>query len=552
MRLQIISIFAVVGLLGFAGSSTAQTRARAFEEMPSGYFLTSDQCIACHSNLHSSSGEDVSIGYNWRASMMANSARDPYWHAGVRREVIDHPEAQTVIEDTCSTCHMPMSRFEASAAGGQGRVFGNLAAAAAGVTADPTAGAHAALAMDGVSCTVCHQIRSDNFGEHASFDGGFVIDTTLPQGERTIFGPHQVDEGRQVVMRSAAQFLPSEGTHLQQSEMCATCHTLYTNPLNEQGEVIGELPEQVPYIEWLNSSYRETASCQSCHMPELEEDAPITSVLGQPRPNFSRHVFQGGNAFMLGLLNKHRGELGVAALPQELDAEIARTKAFLRSSTARVAIEAARIDRQRVVFDIDIENVAGHKFPTAYPSRRAWLHVTVTDANGTIVFESGAMRENGAIVGNDNDADGSLYEPHYEEIRTAEQVQIYEPIMVDEHGEVTTGLLKGVRYVKDNRLLPHGFDKGNAPHDVAVQGAAAMDDDFVAGGDRVRYRVSLPEGFATPLRIDARLLFQSIGHRWAENLRAYDAEETRRFLSYYDAAAHDSAMLIAEASATVQ
>src|SRR5690606_7230906 len=114
MRLQIISICAVVGLLGFAGSSTAQTRARAFEEMPSGYFLTSDQCIACHSNLHSSSGEDVSIGYNWRASMMANSARDPYWHAGVRREVIDHPEAQTVIEDTCSTCHMPMSRFEAS------------------------------------------------------------------------------------------------------------------------------------------------------------------------------------------------------------------------------------------------------------------------------------------------------------------------------------------------------------------------------------------------------------------------------------------------------
>ncbi|HEX7080334.1 MAG TPA: hypothetical protein VF329_04920 [Gammaproteobacteria bacterium] len=502
--------------------------------------------------MRSSSGEDVSIGYNWRASIMANSARDPYWHAGVRREVMDHPEAQAAIEDTCSTCHMPMARFESAVGGGQGKVFRNLAAAAAGAAADAPAAAYAELAMDGVSCTVCHQIRSDNLGEHASFDGGFVIDTTLPPGERAIFGPHDVDPGRQAVMRSAARFLASESTHLQQSEVCATCHTLYTSPLNEQGEVIGELPEQVPYIEWLNSSYRDTSSCQSCHMPELDEDIPITSVLGQPRPNFSQHVFQGGNAFMLGILNKRRGELGVIALPQELDAEIARTKAFLRSSTARVGIESERIDGRTLAFDVVVENLAGHKFPTAYPSRRAWLHVAVTDASGTKVFESGAMQENGAIAGNDNDLDGSRYEPHYDEIRSADQVQIYEPIMVDEQGAVTTGLLKGVRYVKDNRLLPQGFDKENAPHDVAVQGAAAADDDFSAGGDRVRYRVALPDELAAPLRIEVRLLFQSIGRRWAENLRAYDAEETRRFVSYYDSAARDSAVLIAEAWAELR
>ena len=551
MRVRIISI-CLVGIIGLARLTHAQPASSADEEMPAGYFLTSDQCIACHSNLRTSSGEDVSIGYNWRASMMANSARDPYWQAGVRREVMDHPQARAVIEDTCSRCHMPMSRFEAAASGRQGRVFANLAAAAAGSATDDVSAAHATLAMDGVSCTVCHQIRSDNFGEHASFDGGFVIDTTQPPGERTIFGPHDVDIGRQVVMRSAAQFLPDQGTHLQESEMCATCHTLYTSPLNERGEVVGELPEQMPYVEWLNSSYRDTASCQNCHMPELEEDAPISSVLGQPRPNFSRHVFQGGNAFMLGLLNKHRGELGVMALPQELDAEIARTKAFLRSSTARVAIEAARIEGRTLAFDVAVQNLAGHKFPTAYPSRRAWLHVSVTDADGTVVFESGAMQQNGAIVGNDNDADGRLYEPHYEEIRSADQVQIYEPIMVDEHGAVTTGLLKGVRYAKDNRLLPAGFDKGHAPPDVAVIGEAADDDDFEAGGDVVRYRIELPDAIRPPLRIDVQLRFQSIGHRWAENLRAYAAPETRRFLSYYDAAASESAMLIAEASTHVR
>ena len=41
--------------------------------------------------LVSPAGEDVSIGVSWRSSMMANSARDPYWQAAVRREVLHHP-----------------------------------------------------------------------------------------------------------------------------------------------------------------------------------------------------------------------------------------------------------------------------------------------------------------------------------------------------------------------------------------------------------------------------------------------------------------------------
>ncbi|MDH3423007.1 MAG: hypothetical protein OEN00_08435, partial [Gemmatimonadota bacterium] len=47
-------------------------------------FLTSDRCLACHKGVSTSTGVDVSIGYDWRASMMANSARDPYWQAAVR------------------------------------------------------------------------------------------------------------------------------------------------------------------------------------------------------------------------------------------------------------------------------------------------------------------------------------------------------------------------------------------------------------------------------------------------------------------------------------
>ena len=69
-----------------------------------------------------------------------------------------------------------------------------------------------------------------------------------------------------------------------------------------------------------------------------------------------------------------------------------------------------------------------------------------------MVFESGALAPNGAIAGNDNDTDPLGVEPHYTEIRAPDQAQIYESVMGDAAGRPTTGLLTGVRYLKDNRL----------------------------------------------------------------------------------------------------
>jgi hypothetical protein len=530
MRLRIVRICVAAALLA-GGSTEAQDAASAF--------VPAAQCIACHAQLTAPTGEDISIGLDWRATMMANSARDPYWHAAVRREVMDHPAAQAAIEDTCSTCHMPMARFDAAAAGGQGQVFANLA---------PAAPQHE-LAADGVSCTVCHQISAENLGEHASFDGGFAIE---PAGEsRVAFGPHDVDAGRQALMRSAATFRPSFSTHIQRSELCATCHTLFTAALDDAGAAIGRLPEQVPYQEWLHSDYRATNSCQSCHMPEVAGDAPITSVLGQPRANVSQHTFLGANAFMLDVLRRNRGELGVKALPQELEAAAAETRRFLRTRAATLAIAAAERTSEGLELVLDITSMTGHKLPTAYPSRRAWLHVVVRDASGRTVFESGAVRPDGSIAGNDNDVDAERYEPHYEIVTAPDEVQIYEAIMVDSRAAVTTGLLRGVRFVKDNRVLPHGFDKAAAGPDIAVRGSAADDADFIGGSDRVRYRIALGAAEAMPLTVDVQLLYQSIAYRWAENLRGYAAEETQRFGRYYAENAAVSTAFIATATATV-
>jgi hypothetical protein len=123
--------------------------------------------------------------------------------------------------------------------------------------------------------------------------------------------------------------------------------------------------------------------------------------------------------------------------------------------------------------------------------------------------------------------------------------------MVDSRDAVTTGLLRGVRFVKDNRLLPRGFDKTAAAAEVAVRGSAVDDADFVGGSDRVRYRIPLPANVTGPLTVDAQLKYQSIAYRWAENLRAYPAEETQRFGRFYTQNAAASAATVAVVTAVV-
>ena len=114
----------------------------------------------------------------------------------------------------------------------------------------------------------------------------------------------------------------------------------------------------------------------------------------------------------------------------------------------------------------------------------------------------------------------------------------------------TTGLLTAVRYIKDNRLLPTGFDKRSVAQDIAPQGGAMQDDDFTGGGDTVRYAVAVGQAQG-PFRVEAELLFQPISFRWAANLKTYNAAETQRFTRYYDAMSSGSATIVARAATTI-
>jgi hypothetical protein len=547
-----LSIFAaLIILLAFSGQMAGQGKKASKAATPKGdgkkgktsevSFHTSDRCLACHNGLAAPSGKDVSIGFDWRSTIMANSSRDPYWQASVRREGIDHPESKAEIEDTCSTCHMPMMRYEAKAQGKLGEVFAHLPF---GSNAKKNASAE-----DGVSCAVCHQISAQKLGTTESFTGGFVVEEPKSKDDHPEYGPFAIESGLKRVMQTSTEgFQPTTGDHIRTSEFCATCHTLYTKAIVD-GKEVAKFPEQVPFLEWQHSGYAPKQTCQACHMPEVAEDAPITAVLGQLRHGVREHTFVGANFFMLNLLNIHRGDLSVQALPQELTAEAERTKEFLQKESARVTIRNVDLNGSQIRTEVFVENLTGHKLPTAYPSRRAWLHFVVRDRNGKTVFESGALHADGSIEGNDNDADPLRFEPHYREITKSSEVQIYEPILGDHTGKVTTGLSNAVGYLKDNRLLPAGFQKATAEKDIAVAGDAAGDPAFTDAGHVVRYVVELGNAQG-PFQVDAELWYQPIGFRWAHNLAPYDSMETKRWVGYYEGNAAQTGMVLARATAT--
>lgn len=518
------------------------------EPPPAGYsanepqFQTSDRCLACHNGLVSPGGEDVSMASDWRTSVMANSAIDPYWEASLRREALDHPQSTAAIQDDCAVCHVPIARYHAHLQGNVPDVFAHL-------PLDPALGAAKEYA-DGVSCSVCHQITPLNLGTPASYNGAFVVAGPEPDGAHPEYGPFDIDPGLMRVMRSSTSgFQPTRGDQIRSSQICATCHTLITRALGPGGQLIGSLPEQVPYQEWQHSAFYQQQSCQSCHMPAINEPVPITRILGVLRAGARRHQFLGGNFLLQRMLARYHDPLGLIPSALEFSAAANRTVEFLQSKSALVELSTLQVRANRLELDVKVQNFDGHKLPTAYPSRRAWLHVTVREGNGRVIFESGALRADGSIVGNVNDMDPLRFEPHHREIRSADQVQIYESIMKDRSGAVTTALLDAVGYLKDNRLLPRGFDKQTASADIAVHGDALQDPAFTGGQDTVHYSVAL-NGAAGPYRVDVQLMYQPIGYRWAANLKAYDrAAEPARLNNYYDSMGSATAVTLAQAGA---
>lgn len=487
-------------------------------------FLPAARCALCHDHsprataLTTASGDDASPHGLWKATPMAQSFRDPYWRAQVAREVEAAPAARAAIEELCTRCHAPAAHHDA-----------RLANAPLASVADL---AHDPLATDGVTCTVCHQAQPENLGTPASFAGHLDI-----RPEKRIFGPFASPATGP--MRMHTGYTPTHGAHVSSSALCGACHTLHTAHAPNADAFL----EQAPYLEWRNSVYSDEAgrtassrTCQECHMPDLGAMKIAHNPGGRDfniatRAPVRGHAFVGGNALLLDLFAEHGAALGADVAKAAFERMAAATRAQLAHATAKLELKDVKRADGRLAFDVAIENLTGHKFPSGYPSRRAWLALEVRSGS-TTVFASGAPDEKGRIPVLEDELDTR----HVDQVSLATDVPIYEMLANDADGKRTTSLARMAKLAKDTRLLPRGW-RADGPHadetrPVGVDG----DPDFAAGGDVVHASIALPKDASGKLTVIARLYYQPIPPAWADALRASKTEEAKAFLALYDGA----------------
>lgn len=173
------------------------------EELPTGYndlFAGSCVCMQCHNSQVNSQGESISIVADWRSTMMANAARDPFWRAKVSHEGLVNPEHKEELENVCTRCHAPAGNENA-------HYNGQALYSIADMVDDP-------LAMDGVQCTSCHQITQESLG---NYSGNFGIGT-----EKIIWGPYTAPFTMPMINETG--YTPAFGSQINDSRMCGTCH----------------------------------------------------------------------------------------------------------------------------------------------------------------------------------------------------------------------------------------------------------------------------------------------------------------------------------------
>lgn len=488
------------------------------------HFSGSSNCGVCHNQISDKDGNDVSIESEWGRSVMAHAAKDPFWRAKVATEIFRNPHLEAELSDTCTRCHAPMANVEYQARAQAVDLFGTN-----GVL-DPQS-FYYSPALDGVSCTLCHQISDQaNLGELESFSGGYVVENLAVSGERPAYG--QYASPLVNPMLNETGFRPTHSAHIAGSEVCGTCHNLKTPFVDAAGQVLSstpesEFPEQMIYSEWEHSEFEDSRSnpqsCQDCHMQKADGVvlANRPNGMNQPpaRDDFSRHGFLGANITLLELLNGAADQLAVQS--DGLAQSIAETQAFLQSS-ASLQIHNVMANPSSLSFDLQINNHSGHKLPAGYPARRVFVELIVEDAGGATVFHAGEPQADGRISGVDSDDASGAYEPHRNLISSAAEVPVYQSVMHNSDNQLTHTLLRAAGYLKDNRLLPAGFDKSSAAADIAVIGQAASDADFTAGGDTLSYQLPLSVGSGA--KIIARLHYQSFSYGFLQDLLQQRAE----------------------------
>ncbi len=486
-------------------------------------FASSGNCDNCHgldpAGLASVDGEggDINLVSDWSSSMMANSAKDPYWRAAVSREVLRFPQFQTDIENTCTKCHAPLGHFAATMMGADHYSIGEMQADS--------------VALDGVSCLACHrQLPQSEIANHTGVLQFDLLKVAYGQYESPLISP----------MAAATGYNPEYGLHISNSKLCAGCHSLITETVDMDGQLTGnEFVEQATWHEWLNSSYpASNTSCQSCHLPR-QEGFGVVLAAGFPTPPrqlFGLHTLAGGNSLMLDILSQNRDTLGIYASQSQFNETINATLANLQTNSLLLTFPQVSRTYDTLFADVKLKNITGHKLPSGYPARRITIHAAVTDSLGNELFRSGGFDDGFHFLEEDLN-----FEPHYNIISQEDQVQIYEMVMGNVISERTTVLSQGASHLKDNRLVPLGHSSAGALGDtteIVLNGVNDPDFNFDpnegSGSDILHFHIPL-NGFTGTVNLSVKVYYQSVPPFWAESLFEDDTPEINFFEEMYNA-----------------
>ena len=283
----------------------------------------------------------------------------------------------------CGGCHDPISLFS-----GTKNVFTDQLTSQVGY-------------KEGVSCLVCHAIKKTDVKGNATY--------VITQPSRYMF---ELDSGKTAhlvsnyLIRAYPRQHVAELQHnlFKSPEFCAACHKQF---IDEQINQVGWVQLQNQYDNWRTSRWNHkgnpqtTIECRECHMPLQNSTDPASgdnldynrsAADGKHRS----HRFLAANQVMPLLLKLPGAEEQVKLTEQWLKGEVPVPEIADKWKTGpAVPIEILVPEQvkpgEAVKLGVNItNNKVGHEFPTGpLDIIQAWMHVTVTDAAGKLVYESG-------------------------------------------------------------------------------------------------------------------------------------------------------------------
>jgi hypothetical protein len=533
-------------------------------------FLTSSQCLGCHS----ASTENMAFLFEdklqpplnfspyteWRASMMGLAGRDPIFHAQLESEKTMRPAHTGFFDNTCYRCHGVMGQRQLEL--DKHQPFQHSMVYALPGDADAKYGA---LARDGISCAVCHRIAKDELGKPSTFTGLFKTDPP-----DVVNGPY--DQLITLPMKNAMGITPRFADQIKTSALCGSCHTVILPVLDPQGKPVldkngkpKEFHEQTTYPEWVNSVYQNerepidrasVRTCQDCHMPNkflnrqlifrmaniedvdypfTDYRAPDKDITVRVRDQYSRHTLLGINQFGLMMFEQFPDVLGIRtadymygeAVPGLLTAQSSGYD-LARRETATISVTELTRNEKAIEAKIEVRNLAGHNLPSGVAFRRAFITFEALDANGNVVWASGRTNSVGALVKGttqeilptefffDRASNRQVWQPHYETINDPAQVQIYEELIADSQGKITTSFVGLDKVLKSNRLLPKGwrangpFAEYTRPHGEAEKDPEYINSQGATGADKITYRIPVNAQTVRIAAVRVSLNYQAI------------------------------------------